>query len=73
MGNPRFQITVEELDGWARVKLAQGEPTGEVARYLSDSLNAWMKKNPKLKVKHIVPITSNGDTSELHVWYEHAD
>ena len=29
-----------------------------------------MRSNPQLRVTHIVPITSNGDTAELHAWYD---
>lgn len=57
---------------WARVYLARGEPAGEFAVPLLKSLTEWMRKCPQLRVKFIVPITSNGDTSELHAWYEQA-
>jgi hypothetical protein len=73
MSEPRFQITVTDMGGWARVYLKHGEPTGEVARFLSASLTEWMRKCPQLRVKFIVPITSNGDTAELHAWYEQLD
>ena len=70
MSEPRFTITVTDMGGWARVYLASGEPAGEVAKPLSQSLTEWMRSNPQLRVTHIVPITSSGDTAELHVWYE---
>ncbi|MEJ7591168.1 MAG: hypothetical protein WKF77_06435 [Planctomycetaceae bacterium] len=50
--------------------LASGEPTGDVAQYLSRTLAEWRVKNPLVWVRIIVPITSNGDTSELHAWYD---
>jgi hypothetical protein len=36
--NPRrFEVVVEDLGGWVRVFLGRGEPTGELAKYLSHS------------------------------------
>ena len=35
MSEPRYQITVKDMGGWARVYLAQGEPAGELAIPLS--------------------------------------
>lgn len=66
----RFEIGQVDMGGWVRVYLARGEPTGEVAKFLSMSLTQWMREFPELRVRMIVPITSNGDTSELHAWYE---
>ena len=58
------------MGGWVRVYLLSGEPTGELAQYLSRTLAEWLRKNPHLRVRFIVPITSNGDTTELHAWYD---
>lgn len=70
MGEPRFKTMVTDMGGWARVYLSQGEPTCEVARFLSRSLTEWMRKCPHLNVRFIVPISSGGDTAELHAWYD---
>ena len=66
----RFQIDILDFGGWVRVFLARGEPMGPTAEFLSQSLNGWMQSNPHLRVRIIVPVTSNGDTSELHAWYD---
>jgi hypothetical protein len=58
------------MGGWVRVYLGRGEPTGELAKFLSYSLTGWFKEHPHLRVRIIVPISSNGDTSELHAWYD---
>ncbi len=70
MSETRFNITVKDMGGWVRVYLASGEPTGEVALFLSRTLADWMRENPHLRVRFIVPMSSNGDTAELHAWYE---
>jgi len=59
-----------DMGGWVRVYLARGEPTGEVAKFLSLSLAQWMRQFHELRVRMIVPISSNGDTTELHAWYD---
>jgi len=41
-----------------------------LATALSNTLTGWMRKNPHLKVTHIVPISRDGDTAEFHFWYE---
>jgi hypothetical protein len=69
-GKARFEITQVDMGGWVRVYLARGEPKGEVAKFLSMSLTQWMRKFPDLRVRMIVPITSNGDTTELYAWYD---
>ncbi len=70
MDETRFEITARDFGGWVRVYLARGEPTGEVAKFLSLSLQGWIRTNPHWRVRIIVPISSNGDTSELHAWYD---
>lgn len=70
MNQPRFEIVQQDMGGWVRVYLGRGEPTGEVAPYLSHSLTEWLRKNPQIKVRIIVPISRDGDTAELHVWYD---
>ena len=70
MNDSQFAISVTDMGGWVRVYLGSGEPMSEFAIVLSRSLNKWMKTNPMRRVRMIVPITSNGDTSELHAWYD---
>lgn len=70
MSQPRFEIIQKDMGGWVRVYLGRGEPTGEVAQYLSHSLTEWIRKNPQIRVRQIVPINRDGDTVELHAWYE---
>lgn len=39
----RFQIDILDFGGWVRVFLARGEPIGETAQCLSQSLQGWMQ------------------------------
>ena len=70
MNIPRFEILTTDMGGWVRVHLGRGEPTGEAALFLSRTLAGWMRKHPHLRLRFVVPISSSGDTSELHAWYE---
>jgi hypothetical protein len=75
MNHPRFEIIQENMGGWVRVFLGRvflgrGEPTGEVAKFLSHSLTEWMRQRPHLRVRFVVPINRDGDTVELHAWYD---
>ena len=69
MSQPRFEIVQEDMGGWVRVFLGRGEPTGEVAKFLSHGLTDWMRKRPHLPVRFTFPINRDGDTVELHAWY----
>ena len=70
MSQPRFEIVQENMGGWVRVFLGRGEPTGELAKFLSHSLTDWMRKRPHLRVRFVVPVNRDGDTVELHAWYD---
>jgi hypothetical protein len=52
------------------VFLGRGEPTGELARYLSHTLTGWMRDQPRLRVRFAVHVVRDGDTVELHAWYD---
>ena len=70
MTQPRFEIIQEDMGGWVRVFLGRGEPTGEVAKFLSHSLTEWFRVHPHLRMRLAIPISRNGDTAELHAWYD---
>ncbi|HKB05118.1 MAG TPA: hypothetical protein VKD90_23035 [Gemmataceae bacterium] len=70
MNQVRFNITTTDMGGWVRVCLGRGEPAGELAPFLSHALTAWFRDRPHLRLGVVVPITRDGDTAELHAWYE---
>ena len=70
MSQARFDKSQADMGGWVRVYLCRGEPTGEVAKFLSHAPTHRMRQHPHMRVRMIVPITNNGDTSELHAWYD---
>lgn len=65
-----FEINVEDHNGFLRVFMGRGEPAGELAKFLSATLGNWMKANPEQRVVAVCPINRDGDTVELHAWFE---
>ena len=65
-----FEINVEDHNGFLRVFMGRGEPTGELAKFLSGTLAHWIRENPEQRVVAVCPINRDGDTVELHAWFE---
>lgn len=65
-----FEIIVEDHMGFARVFMGHGEPTGELAQYLSATLAQWIAQRPQLRIIAVAPVVRDGDTAELHAWFE---
>ncbi len=55
---------------WLRVYLDAGEPPNDLPFYLSHSLAAWFRQRPQLRLRFVVPIVRDGETVELHAWYD---
>ncbi|MFM7059136.1 MAG: hypothetical protein ACKO2P_19670 [Planctomycetota bacterium] len=70
LGTPRIGVNQLDMGGWLRVYLGQGDPSGEVACYLSHALNGWFRERPHLRLRFVLPVTRHGHTVELHAWYE---
>lgn len=65
-----FEINIENHMGYLRVFMGRGEPTGELAPFLSATLSQWMQNNPDQRIIAVAPISRDGDTVELHAWFE---
>jgi hypothetical protein len=50
--------------------MGHGEPPGELCQFLSAALAQWIKEHPESLVVAVVPINRDGDTAELHAWFE---
>lgn len=68
-GDTKFQITATDMGGWVRVFLDSGHPV-DLPTYLSQSLASWFRERPHLHVRSVVPISRDGDTVELHAWFD---
>lgn len=65
-----FEINIEDHRGYLRVFMGRGEPTGELAPFLSGTLARWIENNPGQRIVAVAPISRDGDTVELHAWFE---
>jgi hypothetical protein len=59
------------MGGWARVA-AERSPAvpGDLVIYLSHRLSLWLRANPHLRLRCVVPVTKDGTMVELYAWYE---
>jgi hypothetical protein len=70
-GSGKFNIHQEDMGGWVRVftdKLAV--LPDDLAIYLSQALSDWFRQRPHLRMRCVVPIQRDGNTTELHAWYD---
>jgi hypothetical protein len=65
-----FEINIENHMGFLRIFMGHGEPTGELAPFLSGTLAQWMQANSDQRIVAVAPISRDGDTVELHAWFE---
>lgn len=42
----------------------------DLAVYLSQALSEWFRQRPQLHLRCVVPIQRDGNTVELHAWYD---
>lgn len=70
-GSSKFEVGTHDMGGWTRTIAAYSGPTpADLAVYLSHHLTGWFRANPHLRIRCVVPINRDGDTVELHAWYD---
>jgi hypothetical protein len=70
-GSGKFDVGVHDMGGWLRVTAGEASDLADnLAVYLSHGLSAWLRANPHLRLRCVVPINVNAMTVELHAWYE---
>jgi hypothetical protein len=70
-GSGKFEVGTHDMGGWTRTVAEYTEPAPpEMAVYLSHHMTAWYRKNPHLKIRCVVPVNRDGNTVELHAWYD---
>lgn len=65
-----FEINIEDHMGFLRFYMGHGEPPGELCQFLSAALAQWIQEHPETRVVAVAPINRDGDTAELHAWFE---
>lgn len=70
-GSTKFNVTCVDMGGWVRVA-ADGTPANpkDLAAYLSHVLAQWLRQNPHLRLISVAAVDRNGETVEMHGWFE---
>jgi hypothetical protein len=58
------------MGGWVRICAGHQELPDDLAVYLSQALSHWFRQRPQLHMRCVVPIQKDGNTVELHAWYD---
>jgi hypothetical protein len=72
-GSGKFDVGVHDMGGWVRVIAGGTAPQdGNLPFYLADRLSHWLGENAHRRLLCVVPISRDGNTVELHAWYEYS-
>jgi hypothetical protein len=70
-GSGKFTVVTHDMGGWVRVFT---DPLAfvpvDLPVYLSHSLTNWFRQHPQLSLRAVLPVTRDGNTVELHAWYD---
>lgn len=67
----QIQVHTADLGGWLRFFVApESTDHPELPFYLSFAVSQWFRTRPHLRPRFLVPITREGNTIEMHVWYD---
>ena len=69
-GSGKFEIGYHDMGGWVRVCAGKHNLPDDLAVYLSQALSDWFRQRPHLRMRCAVPIQRDGNTVELHAWYD---
>jgi hypothetical protein len=68
-GSSRFDIGHVDMGGWVRIH-ASGNLPDDLPVFLSHTLAEWFRERKHLRLRIVVPICRDGNTVELHGFYE---
>jgi hypothetical protein len=69
-GSGKFEIGHHDMEGWVRVMAVRRNLPDDLPVYLSNSITAWFRQRPHLRMRFVVPIQQDGNTVELRSWYD---
>lgn len=60
-----------DMGGWLRFAPDEGSrDVPDLPAYLSTALTEFLRTKPHLRIRFVVPVLKDGNTVELHAWYE---
>jgi hypothetical protein len=69
-GSSKFEVHHDDMGGWLRVHASGSSLPDTLPFILSQCVAEWFRQRPNLRLRFIVPIQKNGDTVELHAWFD---
>jgi hypothetical protein len=69
-GSGKFDIGQTDMGGWVRIVAGRQDLPHDLPVYLSQALSDWFRQRPQLRMRCVVPIQRDGNTVELHAWFE---
>jgi hypothetical protein len=69
-GSGKFEIGQHDMGGWVRFCTGRVNAPDDLPVYLSQVLSDWFRQRPHPHMRCVVPIQKDGDTVELHAWYD---
>jgi len=69
-GSGKFEIDQVDMGGWVRIHVSGGNVPVDLPVYLPQALSDWFRQRPQFRMRCVVPIYRDGDTVELHAWYD---
>ena len=70
-GSGKFNVHQLDMGGWVRVFTdPMATVPDDVAVFLSHAMTDWFRQRPHLRMRTVVPVARDGNTVELHAWYE---
>ena len=68
------EITIDRVDiadGWVCFQAGEKPPApDQLALYLSHTMTNWLKRNSEFRVRTVLPMTVEGNTVAIHVWFD---
>ncbi len=59
------------MGGWVRVAPGKAASYPEdLPVFLSHALTEWFRERPQFRLRCVLPVCHNGETVELHAWYD---
>jgi hypothetical protein len=58
------------MGGWVRIVAGRQNLLDDLPVYLSQALSDWFRQRPQVRMRCVVPVHRDGNTVELHAWYE---
>jgi hypothetical protein len=70
-GSGKINVHQDDKGGWVRIFTDHNGPLPPDFGFgMSGILNEWFRQRPHLRMRCVVPINRDGDTVELHAWYD---